>query len=229
MKLNFGKIRDGFRRKFIPYAGLYFAGFMMLALALAGLGPLMLQWAPDSKAIDQVSTAEASKFGEVVAPEGLKPVIPVDLTEPHRGVTQVAEWVALSVGEMLNFSAAGYGTHIVEMGTYANDKARGDFQSFVDQNKIFDTLKNGNLRMNSSAEEAPLLLNKGAVEGSYRWLYEIPVLLTFLPLDAKSYMDSEHVSQHVIVNAQVGRVTYKTNADELQIESFSVRPNPAYK
>jgi len=229
MKFDFGKFREAFRRKIVPYAGLAFASFMMLMIALAGLGPLMLQWAPDSKAIDKVSTAEASKFGDVVAPEGMKPVMPVNLSEPHRAVQQVADWIALSVGTMMNFDSAGYGAHLTTMGSYANGKALGDFQSFVDQNKIMETLKNGNLRMTSSTEEMPLLLNKGAVDGSYRWLYEIPVLLTFLPLDAKSYMDSDHVSQHVIVNAQVGRVTYQTNPDELQIESFSVRPNPAYK
>lgn len=234
MKFDFDKFKQTFRRKVVPYAGLTFAVFMMLMIALAGLGPLMLQWAPDSKAIDKVSTAEAGKFGAVVAPDGLQPAFPkpdiqIDMAEPHRAVPQVADWTALSVGVMLNFDAAGYGTHITAMSGYADDKTLGDFQSFVDQNKILDTLKNGNLRVTSSVEEMPLLLNKGAVDGVYRWLYEIPVLLTFLPQDAKSYMDSDHVSQHVIVNAQVGRVTYQTNPDELQIESFSVRPDPAYK
>jgi hypothetical protein len=229
MKFDFGRFKYTFRQRIVPYAGLCFAAFMMLMFALAGLGPLMLQWAPDSKTIDVESQAVAKEFSAIVAPEGMKPILPVNLEEPHRAVQQVADWTALSVGTMLNFSAEGYGAHLTGMNAYANDKAQGDFQSFVDQNKILDTLKNSRLRMTSSTEEMPLLLNKGAVDGSYRWLYEIPVLLTFLPMDAKSYMDSEHVSQHVIVNAQVGRVTYQRNPDELQIESFSVRPNPAYK
>lgn len=225
---DFAKLGRRLRDRIIPNMGLVFAGFIMFLLAVSGLGPLLREWSPDQEKI----SVEAQKKAEIFVAETMGPpmqaTVPVSLDGPHRANPQVGEWLGPALAAMLNFSAAGYDDHIRAMEADADERARTDFHGFVTGSNILATLGENNYRLAASMEGAPLLLNKGAVDGRYRWLFEVPMLLTFLPADAKSYTDTQHLNQHVLVTAQVGRVSYNVNADELMIESFAVKKNPAY-
>lgn len=226
---DFSKLADRIKRRIIPTMGLVFAGFIMFMLAVSGLGPLLREWSPDQEKISARAQKEAEKFvTETMGPPMPGTATAIALDQPHRGNQQVGEWLGPVLAGMLDFSAAGYDEHVRKMETGADERARADFHGFVIGSNILDTLNEHNYRLTASIEGTPLLLNKGAVDGRYRWLFETPVLLTFLPADAKSYTDTQHLNQHVLVTAQVGRVPYSVSADELMIESFAVKKNPAY-
>jgi len=226
-RFDFTKFKSTLKRKIVPTLGLIFASFVLFFFALAGLGPLLRQYAPDQEKITEESTVLAEQFAETISSD--TPDIAVSLETPHRGNAQVGAWAALSVASMLNFTPANYDEHVRGMTSYADERGRTDFHSFVINGNILETLGSNNLQLRDNVEDTPLIINTGVLEGRYRWLFEMPVLLTFLPVGAKSYSDSDHLSQHVLVTTQVGRVAYGTNDDELMIESFSVRKNPAYK
>lgn len=225
MKFDFAGFRDVWSRRILPNMGLVFASFLLLMFALSGLGPLLRHFSPDEKKIDKEATAEAQTFVQtVIVPTGVGP----SLDTPHRVNAQVGQWLELKISEMMNLAPASYDDHVRGMSGYADERGRSDFHGFMTSSGILDTLTANAYQLRGSTEGDALLLNKGVVDGRYRWLFEVPMLLTFLPADAKSYKDTQNLSQHVIVTAQAGRVAYGTSADELMLESFTVRKNPAY-
>ena len=227
MKLDWTEFKYKWQRKILPNLGLVFAAFMMLMLALSGLGPLLRHYTPDEKTLNEEAAIKAEEFVKTTGsgqPQGN-----ASLEDPHRGNEQVGEWLAKSVAQMLNFAPAGYEGHVAALAAYADERGRTEFHSFIVNSNILTTLNGNNYQLRGNAEGAALLLNKGAVDGRYRWLFEVPVLITFLPADAKSYKDTEHLSQHLLVTAQAGRIAYGVNDDELLVESFAVRKDPAYE
>lgn len=226
---DFAKLGRRIKDRIIPNLGLIFAAFVMFLLAMSGLGPLLREYAPDQEKISAEAEKRAEEFvAETTGGSPIPAATPVTMEEPHRANQQVGEWLGPALAAMLTFSAAGYDDHIRTMESEADERARTDFHSFVISSNILDTLSQNNYRLTASIDGPPLLLNKGTVDGRYRWLFEAPMLLTFLPADAKSYTDTKLLNQHVIVTAQVGRVSYDVNTDELMIESFAVKKNPAY-
>ena len=226
MKFDFNAFREKWKRKILPNIGLVFTCFMLFLFALAGLGPLLRHYSPDEQKLNAEAAVKAQEFVQTATSGNSAP--PLSLDSPHRANDQVGEWMGLQVAELLNFTPATYDDHIRAASKFADDHARTDFHSFIINSNVLDTLQKNNFQLRGSTEGNALLLNTGLLEGRYRWLFEIPVLMTFLPVDAKSYSDTQHLSQHIIVTAQVGRISHETNADEMQIESFSARKNPDY-
>lgn len=159
--------------------------------------------------------------GAVPAQEDTK-----DLSQPHRQQEEISAWLVRAVSEILNVNADDYEGHLAHLATGMDEGALVDFKTFMDSSNILQTLKSGNYKIHSYVEGAPLLLNKGAVAERYRWLFEMPVMLTFLSRDAQSYKTASPYNQYVLIQVQVGRVAEGQGADALMIETFKVRQNP---
>lgn len=194
---------------------------------------------PQQDAPDPTRTLHAPFAAETPAPAGtgaLNQLYSTDfdiegtgvgLEKPNRYHKEVGTWLVRALSEIFHLDATNYDAHIKHLATGMNPKALADFDSFSKAARIRETLSGGDLRMNAYVEEDPLLLNQGAVAGRYRWLFEVPVLLTFLPRTAISYKNHRPVSQRVLVTVQVGRMPRGQGVEDMMIESFAVRRNPA--
>ncbi len=105
----------------------------------------------------------------------------------------------------------------------------------MEKSNIVQMLHDRGLLMRVIVDDQPSQINKGPVDGSYRWLYDLPLTLSFLKPGVKSYENAEtDLNQHVVIRMQVGRVPRKKNKDdpgidEMMIQSFDVRQNTDYK
>lgn len=147
------------------------------------------------------------------------------LEKPNRYHKEVAEWLVRAISEVFNLQAGQYDEHMKLLATGMDAKALSDFEAFSQAARIRETLQANDLKMNAFVEEEPILLNQGPVAGRYRWLFEMPVLLTFLPRSANSYEKTQPVSQRILVTVQVGRMPRGQGIEDLMIESFMVRKN----
>jgi hypothetical protein len=150
-----------------------------------------------------------------------------DMSMPHRSQKEVADWIVLALSEVLSMDYSTYVDHLKQLQIGMDDNAVGQLEGFMQSSNVLDTMKNQNLVLRCYIEEQPLLLNKGPVDGRYRWLFDVPVVLSFLPPGAKSYEKTQaSVSiQHVIIRIQIGRVPKLQGIDQLKMETFEVRQN----
>lgn len=150
------------------------------------------------------------------------------LAEPHRTRDEIGTWLLKAISEALNVTGEDYEKHIAFLKTGMDDYAIADFQKFMNDSNILATIRANGLKLQVYVEEKPVLLNSGALENRYRWLFEMPVTLSFLPRDMTTYKDMNSrdiMKEYVIVKTQVGRVVDKTSAEGVKIESWDVRRN----
>ncbi|MBI4030322.1 MAG: DotI/IcmL family type IV secretion protein [Proteobacteria bacterium] len=217
------------------WTGLVFVAFFFFLIALIGLGPLVKEFRP---APPGLSTGPDGKglvapFAEDAAPSaaqaGASAVPAKDLGDSHRPYLQVSGWLEEKISQLMNTDAPSFEQHKKETSVFLDQSAASEYTAFMANSKIIETLQANDLQVRAHVEERPLLLNKGSVDGRYRWLFEMPVMLTFLPRSTNTYKGSSPASQSVIISVQVGRVGTDVNDDELVIETFSVRQKPGIK
>lgn len=149
------------------------------------------------------------------------------MQSPHRHPSQISDWLMQVMSQILNIELAHNEDYLKVVAATMNPKAQSDFGTFMTGSNIMATMQARNMNLHSMVENPPILLNKGVVGDRYRWLFEMPVTITFLPAGSTSYdpKKGEFTSQRIIVTAQVGRVPVGQGVDELMLESFSVRQN----
>ena len=78
------------------------------------------------------------------------------------------------------------------------------------------------MTLNSYVKERPLLLNEGSVSERYRWLYELEIMMTYLPQATYNYEEAKPINRDVKLRVQVGRIEGTPDEEGLVIESMNI-------
>jgi hypothetical protein len=107
-----------------------------------------------------------------------------------------------------------------------SDGGLKQYEDWVSETGIMASLQRNGLQLNGFVTETPFLLNEGVVNGRYRWLFEIPVMVSFVPRGTVSYAQERGVkTQHLLITLQLGRVADSILEHAVDIESWSVQDN----
>lgn len=151
------------------------------------------------------------------------------LEQPHRRAEDIADWLVRATSEILTMDSNNYQRHLQHLATGMSEAGLAEFNKFMSDTNILAELQEQGMQLRGYVEETPLPLNEGAVAGRYRWLFEMPVTVTFIPRDARNYRniaDPRANSLQFIVQTQIGRVEKGPTDDNVVIETWRVRGNP---
>ncbi|PZQ43350.1 MAG: hypothetical protein DI551_12335 [Micavibrio aeruginosavorus] len=89
-----------------------------------------------------------------------------------------------------------------------------------------NTLATQNLQSGAFIEQAPLSLANGVYNNVYKWVFEVPVTVSFLPRNAESYRNDEAtaINRRFLLRAQYARVEDKNDPNAIKIELWQVLP-----
>lgn len=150
--------------------------------------------------------------------------IPMD--QPHRSAAEMSELLSQAFADAMSFSVSKYDAHLKLLSNGYSPAALSQFDAWMRGSGILDYLKKNNMQMNVSVEEPPFLLNEGAVEGRYRWLFETPVIISFVPEGTKSLKGQTGIdSRRLLITVQLGRSKNSMLIDQIAFESWSVQEN----
>ena len=137
--------------------------------------------------------------------------------------TDLEDWLGTVVAEALTLEAAQFETALESVEPYFTASGYQAYYDYLKTTGFRDALDSRDLRAVAMVECAPLLLNSGSGEGGYRWLYEVPVTLSYLPQGADSYTrgNLSPDNQRVGVRVQV-RQEGSGGAARLRIESWDI-------
>ena len=146
--------------------------------------------------------------------------IPLNL--PHMADGAVSDWVVNAVSDILTFPSDDYTVDLARLRGYFDDTGYNEYGAFLEEKSLKKVLESKQFYVRSFVQDVPLLLNEGPVSEQYRWLYEVPVMVTYMDRSMKDYKKSQPVSQRVIITVQVGRVHGDTQNDSgLMVERWS--------
>ncbi|MBI2234374.1 MAG: DotI/IcmL family type IV secretion protein [Micavibrio aeruginosavorus] len=150
----------------------------------------------------------------------------VAIDQPHRSDKELGDWLAQAMPQTLSFDAANFDARMAELTVGFSAEGMEQFKSWIINSGILTTMQGNGLQLNGFVTEQPFLLNQGLVNGRYRWLFEVPVMISFMPRGTVQYNPQESTqSRHLLITLQLGRVENSILEHGVVIESWAVREN----
>lgn len=170
------------------------------------------------KQIDQQADPNAPK---PPPPKHVMPENNTPLSQAHRDNREISAWLTNSLSEAMTFDKPDYKEMLKADEQYFTDTGKAEYLKFLADHSLLKVLESGKFDVRSFVQGQPLLLNEGAVNGVYRWLYEVPMMVSYMERGAKSYKDLEPVNQQLVLTVQVGRVAGVMDGAAILIERWN--------
>ncbi len=144
----------------------------------------------------------------------------------HRTNDIIDRWVQTIIPDMLSYNANDYeqqiGVNILSFSKAGSD----EYKDFLRKQSFITTLKTGRYNIVGFISGYPVILNEGAVDGSYSWVFKSDVMITYQDknIDYKSNKREKSISKEFILTFQISRNRKSTNEHGVLIESWSVKP-----
>lgn len=141
----------------------------------------------------------------------------------HRHEAAVSEWVTESVSEVLNFTVQDYDAHKVKLAHVMNQNAVSEFDNFMEVSQVLGLMRTKNYELKTFVMDIPQMRTSGVVDGRYRWVYDVPVNMTFLPVGSKSYeglAEDQYQFETLTFRVQIGRVETPAECKKLELQKL---------
>jgi len=209
------------------------------ALAKAGVVEFFFPSLKQDKEEDLYETLRAP-FAEGEAPketlsiEDVKnaklPTNNVPLELPHRQANQIAEYVADMISEALVYESGDYKADMEKVFKLFNDEGKASYKAFLSDKSIMKALESGEYNIRGFTQDMPVVLNSGAVHKRFRWLFEVPVMISYMKSKDASYeKGGEPINQRMSIRVQVGRYNEAVDTEGILIESWTGKIIPETK
>lgn len=150
----------------------------------------------------------------------------VPLSRPHRHKSQIAEWLEDVVAQALTIYVSDIDSSDPPFRASMNDKAWRAYEKFLDVSNARAIVRSNKLDLISYVDNTPVLVTQGVVNGRYRWLFEVPVTMSFVSDYDEDEGIKDPVNWYVNIDIQVGRVASDGTADDIVMENWTVEVLP---
>lgn len=199
----------------------------MQAHAKKSFWDAMFGWMdPPDNSPDPAQTLEApfaykgSEKPDAIGIEQPKKSAIVPLQHAHTNEAAIGKWLIEAVSESMSHQIGGADVYEKNKGYFA-PSGLAQFKQFMKDNNIQKVIDSKRFNIRSFVKESPLLLNSGSAENRFRWLYEVPLMVSYMDAEKFNYKEDEPVNQHIALTVQVGRVEQAGNPLGILIETWS--------
>lgn len=147
-----------------------------------------------------------------------------DLRVPHRSDQEILIWAQEAAAEALTMNYQDYPQRMEESAKYFTDYAHNQYKAYIQETKLVERIRNGGYIMNAVASGDAFIHKKAPVEGAFRWLLEIPLIISFFQEDAQGNLQPDvRMTGEIKLLLQLGRIPDMNDTDGIKIETWSVR------
>lgn len=147
------------------------------------------------------------------------------LNKAHRTNRELQGWINTVVSESLFFDTDNYDQMQSNIKKYFTDGGYKQYQEYLSSAQVLQSLRQNNYRMSVFVEAQPLLLQDMVLKDVYRWLYELPITISYLPRNSNNLLRSskDMINRKLTLRLQIRRVRLPDDPDALQIEIWTVK------
>ncbi|MCC6597222.1 MAG: DotI/IcmL family type IV secretion protein [Alphaproteobacteria bacterium] len=178
---------------------------------------------PDPMQTLQAPFAADGQAPQLVGPRAVQslPENAIPMQQPHRATRQITDWVVTVVSEAMTFDSKDMEAEKDGSLKYFNTGGRAQYEQFLKDSKLRNVIDSQKYSVRSYVRDAPLLLNEGEVKGYYRWLYEVPIMVSYMGRNEKDYRQATPVNQQMVITLQIGRSPMAEDSAGIVVESWS--------
>ncbi len=148
------------------------------------------------------------------------------ITLQHMSSAEVAERLEEIIAEALSFNKSNYTYGTASVEKYFTPEGYAQYKQFLASALFEQTITSQNLQSGAYVEQAPLELNKGVFGNAYKWVFEVPVTISFIPRNSETYRNDETkaLNRRILLRAQFTRVQDPKDPNAVKIEIWQVLP-----
>lgn len=178
-------------------------------LTFASLSVIAPAMAQPAQSVQQPATSAAPAVPAKPAPTSALMNLYSDGTEnstaaldqPHRSTEQLSQWVTDQALAVMTIDPKTWPTYSKSL---APRFVPYGFQEYTTSlASILQRLKSETLRVNAIGDGPTVLVNQGALNGTYHWLYQVPLILTYYDEDISTLKAQKESYQNQKVTAQI--------------------------
>lgn len=145
------------------------------------------------------------------------------LDQANRSYLELENWITIMVSDSLSFDAVEYYSTLARMRReYFTPEAYDEYQETLQQFGIAKYLSQSGLLTTVLLEETPALRNEGVVNGVYKWLYDVPVTVSYSNPDADRSDLPENA--RAMLRIQISRVQDDDDPLALRVDEWTFTP-----
>lgn len=130
------------------------------------------------------------------------------------------------VAETLSFDKSNFAYNTSAMRKYFTREGYAQYRQFLTSAGFEQSLMQQNMRAAAYAEEDPRELSRGLYNGAYKWLFEVPVTISFTPGNGQDIGESASQQQNkrMMLRVQWTRVKDAEDPNAVRIEIWQILP-----
>lgn len=177
---------------------------------------------PRQDASGQISLKPSIAPGQAVSPQ----LAQADLSIKHMSSLEVAELLEIMLAECLSFSPSNFDKNSRLVQSYFTPQGYQQYTAYLEKTNFGGVIKSRNLQSGAYTERPPLEINSLVQNGVYKWLFEVPVTLSFIPVNSETYRGGATTAQNqrFTLRVQLTRVKDDKNPNKISIEIWQMMP-----
>ncbi len=145
----------------------------------------------------------------------ITPLFPLD--EPNQSDSAVLQWANQAAIAAFTYNFVNYRDELQASSGFFTAEGWDQFLTALQQSNNLDAVKAKKLIVSAVATRAPIILQKGILNGSYSWRVQMPILVTYQSA-------SEFTQQNNVVTMLITRVSTLNSPRGIGIAQFVVGP-----
>ncbi len=129
----------------------------------------------------------------------------VPLKHAHTTSGEIGKWLMGAVSNAMSYSLGDNTDVSVTKQQLFSQGGIRQFKDFLSQNNIQKVMDSGQYSIRSFVSAQPLLLNSQSAANRYRWLFEVPVMMSYMKGADFNYKEAQPINQQLVLIIQVGR------------------------
>ncbi|CAM2747875.1 protein IcmL (DotI) [Legionella steigerwaltii] len=145
----------------------------------------------------------------------ITPLFP--LNEPNQSDSAVLQWANQAAIAAFTYNFVNYRDELQASSGFFTPEGWDQFLSALQQSNNLDAVKAKKLIVSAVATRAPIILQKGVLNGNFSWRVQMPILVTYQSA-------SEFTQQNNVVTMLITRVSTLNSPRGIGISQFVVGP-----
>ncbi len=145
----------------------------------------------------------------------ITPLFPLD--EPNQSDSAVLQWANQAAIAAFTYNFVNYRTELQASSGFFTAEGWDQFLTALQQSNNLDAVKAKKLIVSAVATRAPIILQKGLLNGRFAWRVQMPILVTYQSA-------SEFSQQNNVVTMLITRVSTLNSPRGIGISQFVVGP-----
>lgn len=136
----------------------------------------------------------------------------------HRTRREMQAWTLQHVSEVMNLGSTNIDAAMNAQRAKFTDTGFSQYLLYWQNANLLEPARQGSVTVSAIVDRTPILLNEGLIGGAYRWLFDVPVIVTVTPRAAMQPPQN----MRGMVRIQLARTEDPRNPDKLVIESWAM-------